>query len=254
MVTTPRTSLGREDRVCARCNHLHIFAFACMAFREGDPLQDLPFPIRFSRWVQRIRAWKKMKAGEGQGTQCPLRTLLAGVAECILTDNGGCQPPYRSLGEGGAGRPLPARGEGEPGVAVGGGTKGCMGDAGPNWSDASWPETTRRRQRLGQDSRALGFNPAEVLDPSRLWKREPRFGTATQRSEPPEAKVPQVHQRRAQDDSVWVPWWHDPRQGTSPPQPGSPHLRDGGHVRHSLPRSHGPPIYSDSRPLTVPPP
>lgn len=56
MVTTSRTSLGREDRVCVSYNNLHIFKFTCVAFWEGDPLQDFSFPIRLSRRVQCIRA------------------------------------------------------------------------------------------------------------------------------------------------------------------------------------------------------
>lgn len=63
MVTTPRTPLGREDWVCVPCNNLHIFAFACVGFQEGDPLQDFSFRIRFSRRVQRIRAWRNEGGG-----------------------------------------------------------------------------------------------------------------------------------------------------------------------------------------------
>lgn len=82
-----------------------------------------------------------------------------------------------------------------------GDTKGCAEDAGQHWSGASQLGTTRRRQRLGEDSRALKFNPTDVQIPLACGGGNPVSGhhvrTGTQRSETPEAKVPQVHQRRA---------------------------------------------------------
>lgn len=188
------------------CTYLNSLAWL---LGKGIPSRIFPFPSDCPEGCS-ASGLERMKTGRKRNTMSSLHPLCWGGA---VHANG--QQTYQSLGAGGGGVQAglhPVRRGRAPGDR-----KGCMGDAGPNWSGASWLETTRRRQRLGEDSGAH-TNPAQVQIPPASGGGNPvsrhQVRTQTQKSEPPEAKVPQDHQRRA------------PRQQCLGPLIAQPQARD----------------------------
>lgn len=163
------------------------------------------------------------------------------------------QPWYPSPQGWGSGQHPSTGGEGEPG-----GLEGIRGGCWTNWSGACQPGTTRRRQRLGQDSKARAFTLRKsrslrlVEQGTQFWETssglEPRVRASRDQSPSgPPANRPKTAVSGSLDGMT-------PRKGCLFPNLGLPICVPGRMPDTISQVVMGPPISLDSRPLTVLPP